>query len=80
VILQQIVAVLTAERNLLDRAIAALNGISTQPRRGRPPKAVQTSARPKRRRRMSAAARRKLSRLLKQRWAQGKMKLRAKAR
>ena len=79
-ILQQIVAVLTAERNLLDRAIAALNGISTQPRRGRPPKAVQTSARPKRRRRMSAAARRKLSRLLKQRWAQGKMKLRAKAR
>ena len=29
---------------------------------------------------MSAAARRKLSRLLKQRWAQGKMKLRAKAK
>ena len=57
-ILQQIVAVLTAERNLLDRAIAALDGISTRPRRGRPPKAVlQTSARPKRRRRMSAAAR-----------------------
>jgi hypothetical protein len=27
---------------------------------------------------MSAAARRKLSRLLKQRWAQGKMKARAK--
>ena len=77
-IIQQIVAVLTAERNLLDRAISALNGVSTQPRRGRPPKAVQTSARPKRRRRMSAAARRKLSRLLKQRWAQGKMK-RAKA-
>ena len=77
-IIQQIVAVLTAERNLLNRAISALNGISTQPRRGRPPKAVQTSARPKRRRRMSAAARRKMSRLLKQRWAQGKMK-RAKA-
>jgi hypothetical protein len=73
VILQQIVAALTAERNLLDRAISALNGISTQPRRGRPPKAVQKAARPKRRR-LSAAARRKLSRLLKQRWAQGKMK------
>jgi hypothetical protein len=29
---------------------------------------------------MSAAARRKLSRLLKQRWAQGKMKSRAKAK
>jgi len=79
VIIQQIVAALTAERNLLDRAIAALNGISTQPRRGRPPKAVQTSARPKRGR-MSAAARRKLSRLLKQRWAQGKMKPRASAK
>jgi hypothetical protein len=33
---------------------------------------------PRRRGRMSAAARRKLSRLLKQRWAQGKMKPRAK--
>jgi len=31
VIIQQIVAVLTAERNLLDRAISALNGISPQP-------------------------------------------------
>jgi len=72
VIIQQIVAVLTAERNLLDRAISALNGISTQPRRGRPPKAVQKAARPKRGR-MSAAARRKMSRLMKQRWAQGKM-------
>ena len=77
-IIQQIVAVLTAERNLLNKAISALNGMSTQPRRGRPLKAVQASARPKRRRRMSAAARRKLSRLLKQRWAQGKMKPRVK--
>jgi len=34
----------------------------------------------RRRGRMSAAARRKLSRLMKQRWAQGKMKPRAKAR
>jgi len=77
--LQQIVAELQAERDRLDKAIAALNGISTPRRRGRPPKAVRTSARPKRRRRMSAAARRKLSRLLKQRWAQGKMRRRAKA-
>jgi len=76
--LQRIVAELKAERDQIDHAIAALNGLSTPRRRGRPPKAVQASARPKRRRRMSAAARRKLSRLLKQRWAQGKMK-RAKA-
>jgi len=41
-------------------------------------KTAQSSARSKRRRHMSAAGRRKLSRLLKQRWAQGKMK-RAKA-
>src|SRR5271157_3351288 len=72
--LEQIVAELKAERDQIDNAIAALNGISPRPRRGRPPKAVRTSARPKRRRRLSAAARRKLSRLLKQRWAQGKMK------
>lgn len=76
--IQQIVAELKAERDRLDRAIAAVNYLSTRPRRGRPPKTAQNSARPKRRRHMSAAGRRKLSRLLKQRWAQGKMK-RAKA-
>jgi len=78
--LQQIVAELKAERDQIDSAIAALNGISAPRRRGRPPKSFQTSAKPKRRRRLSAAARRKMSRLMKQRWAQGKMKPRAKAR
>jgi len=78
--LQQIVAELRAERDRLDKAIVALNSVSSQPKRGRPPKAAQKSARPKRRRRLSAATRKKLSRLLKQRWAQGKMKPRAKAR
>ena len=77
--IEQIVAELKVERDRLDKAIAAVRGVSTQPRRGRPPKVVQTSARSKRRRRLSAATRRKLSRLLKQRWAQGKMKPRAKA-
>ena len=71
-IIQQIVAVLTAERNLLDRAISALNGISTQHRRGRPPKAVQTSARPKRRRRMSAAGRARIASAQRARWAKAK--------
>ena len=66
--IQQIVAELKAERDRLDKAIAAVNGISTQPRRGRPPKAVQT-ARPKRRRRMSAAARKRISQATKRRWA-----------
>ena len=78
--LQKIVAELRAERDRLDQAITALNSVSTQPRSGRPPEATQKSARPKRRRRLSAATRKKLSRLLKQRWAQGKMKPKAKAR
>jgi len=75
----RILAELRAERDRIDRAIAAIEGLnSTGHRRvGRPPRAVQQ---PRRRSRMSAAARRKLSRLLKQRWAQGKMKPRAKAR
>ena len=69
---QQIVAELKAERDKLDTAIAALNGISPQPRRGRPPKAVQTSVRPKRRRRMSAAGRARIAAAQRARWAKAK--------
>ncbi len=73
----RILAELRSERDRLDRAISALEAVNStgRPRVGRPPKAAGI---PRRRGRMSAAARRKLSRLLKQRWAQGKMK-RAKA-
>ena len=58
------------------RAISAIEGLNSTGRRRaeRPPWASATQ---KGRRRLSAAARRKLSRLLKQRWAQGKMKPRA---
>jgi len=42
--LQQIVAELTVERVQLDKAIAALNSLSKQPRRGRPPKTTQIAA------------------------------------
>jgi len=75
----RIVADLRAERDRIDRAIVAIEGLNSTGRRraGRPPRAAATR---RRRGRMSAAARRKLSRLLKQRWAQGKMKPRAKAR
>jgi hypothetical protein len=74
--IQRIVAELKAERDQLDRAIAAIGGIeSTGARRGRrAAAAVSVPQKRGRRSRMSAAARRKLSRLLKQRWAQGKMK------
>ena len=69
---EKILTELHAEREKLDAAIAALEAVnSTVPRGpGRPRTAVAGS----RRGRLSAAARRKLSRLLKQRWAQGKMK------
>jgi len=69
----RILAELRAERDRIDQAISALAAVSStgHPRVGRPPK---TARKMRRRGRMSAAARRKLSRLLKQRWAQGKMK------
>ncbi len=75
----RILAELRAERDRLDQAISALEAVSSPGRRrvGRPPRAA---AIPSRRGRMSAAARRKMSRLMKQRWAQGKMKPRAKAK
>ena len=61
----------------LDAAIRAIEAVSsTGNRRGRKP---GPAPKKRGRRRMSAAARRKLSRLLKQRWAQGKMKPRAKS-
>ena len=70
--INNILAELRAERDRILRAISALKAVnSTAPRRvSRPPKAAQKP----RRRGMSGAARRKLSRLLKERWAQGKMK------
>jgi hypothetical protein len=73
----RILAELRAERDRIDRAIAAIEGLSSTGRRmvGRSPRAEATR---RRRGRMSAAGRRKLSRLMKQRWAQGKMKRRAK--
>ena len=76
--MNRILAELRTERTRIDRAIAALEGLNSTGRRrvGRPPRAAATR---RRRSRMSAAARRKMSRLMKQRWAQGKMKPRAKA-
>ena len=73
----RILAELRAERDRIDQAISALEAVnSTGHRRvGRPPGSARKA---RRRGRMSAAARRKMSRLMKQRWAQGKMKPRAK--
>jgi len=73
-----ILAELRSERERIDRAITAIEGLNSTGQRkvGRRPKTVASR---RRRSRMSPAARRKLSRLLKQRWAQGKMKPGAKA-
>ena len=74
---KRILAELRSERGRIDRAIAAIEAVNSTGRRavGRPPKAARKV---RRRGRMSAAGRRKLSRLLKLRWAQGKMKPRAR--
>jgi len=75
----RILGELRGERDRIERAIAAIEGLNSTGRRraGRPPRAAGTR---KRRGRMSVAARKKLSRLLKQRWAQGKMRPKAKVR
>ena len=73
--IQNILGDLKRERERLDRAIAALEGIgATGPRRrGRP--AGSVSAKPGRpRRHMSAAARKRISEMMKQRWAERKRK------
>jgi len=76
---KRILAELRANRDKIDAAISAIEGLKATGRKrvGRPSKVAATR---RRRGRMSASARRKLSRLLKQRWAQGKMKRRAKAK
>ena len=71
--IEQIVAELKTERDRINRALSAIEGLnSTGRHRGRP--AGSTNAPRRGRRRISAAVRAKLSRLMKQRWAQGKMK------
>jgi hypothetical protein len=67
-----VVAALKQERGRIDRAIAALEGLSSAVRRGRPPKAVSTKRRS--RRHMSAAARQRISEAMRQRWAKSKGK------
>jgi len=77
--ISRMLAELRIERGRIERAIAAIEGLNStgRPKAGRPPTAAATR---RKRGRMSAAARRKLSRLLKQRWAQGKMRPQAKTK
>ena len=73
--IEQILALLIAERDRLNRAIEALQGQAK--RRGRPPKALSVGAlvssesvsQPKKRKGFSAATRRKMALAQKKRWA-----------
>jgi hypothetical protein len=69
----RILAELRTERDRIDQAISALEAVNSTGHRtvGRPPKAARKV---RTRGRMSAGARRKMSLLMKQRWAEGKMK------
>ena len=75
----RILGELRAERDRIDQAIRALEAVNSAGYRAasRP---TRTAATRRGRGRMSVAARRKLSRLLKQRWAQGRMRPGAKAK
>jgi len=72
---ERILAELRSERDSLDRAIAALEGITSDGAR----RQTTTGAKRGRRGGISAAGRKRLSMLMKRRWEQGKMKRRAKA-
>jgi hypothetical protein len=68
--IQIIVSDLKAERNRIDEAISALEGLTSAAlRRGRPPKATSSDGK---HRQMSPAARKRISEAMKQRWAKWK--------
>jgi hypothetical protein len=72
--IQEIVKELKAERNRLDKAIAALDGANNTGATVAtvvPASGIQA---PRKRRRMSAARRNRLSMVMKQRWAERKKK------
>ncbi|MGB9104542.1 MAG: hypothetical protein WCC59_07290 [Terriglobales bacterium] len=75
--LSRIIDELRAQRARLDQAISALEG-SNSARRGRIA-ALQSAPKKRRRGHMTAAGRKRLSELLKKRWAQGKMGKKKKA-
>ena len=75
---QQVVAELKAERDRLDRAIAAIESLKATNHRGSRP-AGSISAPKRRRRGMSAAGRKRISEAAKKRWAAWRKK-RARAK
>jgi hypothetical protein len=75
--IQSILADLKKEREKLDRVIGALLGLGGQTRRrGRPAGSQAGGATKRKRRHMSAASRKRISEMMKQRWAERKKKAR----
>ena len=73
--IQNILGDLKKERERLDRAITALEGLGSGPRRrGRPVGSHNVTSAKRPRRHMSAAARKRISAAMKQRWAKWKGK------
>jgi len=73
--IQSILGDLKSERDRIERAIAALEGLGSGRRRGRPVGSKNVVKRP--RRHMSAAARKRISEMMKLRWAERKKKAKA---
>jgi hypothetical protein len=67
---------LRTERTRIDQAIRAIEGIGSDGATRHATKGIATRAPKKRRGGISAAGRKRLSMLMKRRWAQGKMKRR----
>jgi hypothetical protein len=74
--IQSLLAELTKERDRIERAIAALSAIGSGARRG-PGRPAGKSGRG--RRHMSPAARKRISEMMKKRWAERKRKAKAAA-
>ncbi len=80
--IKSVIDQLHTERDRVNQAIAALEnlqGISAAPRRGRPPKNAQSGnlySMPKKRT-MSPAARKRISEMMKKRWAERRKSKRA---
>ena len=72
---KRILAELRGEQSRITRAVAALEAISNDGIK----RSLSTTPKRRRRGRMTAAGRKRLSELMKKRWAQGKMKRKAKA-
>lgn len=75
--IQTVLAELTKERDRIDKAIAALSDLGSRARRpGRPAGSAKLgTSRP--RRHMSAAARKRISQMMKKRWAERRRKAKA---